>query len=125
MRFERAEDVSLLVKKLVEKLEMSHIVIDQIACVRSIGSTAGAYARIWGLPRIFQMTFEYKPSYVIEVLSEQYDLLLHENKIKTLIHELLHIPKTFSGALLSHKGRMRRINHYSVNRLYKRFQDSF
>lgn len=118
MHFEQAEDIAVLVKKLVEKLEMGHIVIDQVACVRSRGSVARAYARIWGLARIFQMAFGHKPVYVIEVISEHFDKLHQEEKIKTLIHELLHIPKTFSGALLSHKGRHRHINKRSVQKWY-------
>lgn len=122
MHFEQAEDIVSLIKRLVEKLEMDHIVIEQVACVRSRGSVARAYARIWGLARIFQMAFGHKPVYVIEVLSEHFDKLSHEDKIKTLIHELLHIPKTFSGALLSHKGKNRRINHTQVNQLYKQLQ---
>ena len=122
MQFEQADDIVIWVKKLVDKLKMSHIVIGQIACVRSRGSVARAYARIWGLPRIFQLAFGYKAVYVIEAISEHYDKLDREDKIKTLIHEQLHIPKTFSGALLSHKGKNRRINHAQVNQLYKRLQ---
>lgn len=119
MHFEQAEDIVSLIKRLVEKLAMNHIVIEQVACVRSRGSVARAYARIWGLPRVFQMAFGHKPVYVIEVLSEHFDTLSHEDKIKTLIHELLHIPKTFSGALLSHKGRHRHINKRIVQKWYE------
>lgn len=119
MQFERADDVSLLIKDLVHRMEMDHIIIGQIACVRSYGSTARAYARIWGLARIFQISFGYKAVYVIEVLSEHYDRLGEEDKVKTLIHELLHIPKTFSGALLAHRGRSWRIGKRIVDRWYK------
>lgn len=122
MQFERADDVSLLIKDLVRWLEMNHIIIGQIACVRSYGSTARAYARIWGLARVFQISFGYKAVYVIEVLSKHYDGLIDEDKIKTLIHELLHIPKTFSGALLPHRGRSRRIGKRMVDRWYEVFK---
>lgn len=122
MQFERANDVAQLVCDIIHHLKLRHIVIDQVACVRSYGSIARAYARIWGLARIFQIAFGYKSVYVIEVLSEHYDRLHQEDKIKTLIHELLHIPKTFSGALLPHRGRSRRIGKRVVDRWYQVFK---
>lgn len=121
MKLEHADDVLQLVRELIRCLQLRHIVVDRVACMRSFGSKARAYARIWGMARILQVAFAYKPVYVIEVLSEQYDYLSREDKIKTLIHELLHIPKTFSGALLSHKGRNRRIGKRMVNECYARF----
>lgn len=122
MEFERADDVYQIIIKLINNFKFYHIDIRQIFCVRSYGSKARAYARIWGLPRIFQFSCGFKPSYIIEVLSKHYDKLSFEEKTKTLIHELLHIPKTFSGALLSHRGRFRRINKKEVEKLYKKFK---
>src|SRR3989344_601311 len=107
--FEAAEDVQKIVTKLIQKLDFVHMKTEAIHCVRSYGSKARAYARIWGLPRIFQVAAGYKPTYVIEVLSKYYDKLPDEEKTKVLIHELLHIPKNFSGSLLSHHGRGRHI----------------
>lgn len=88
--------------------------------MRSNGSRARAYARIWGLSRIFQITAGYKPTYVIEVLSKHFDQLNEKEKIKVLIHELLHIPKTFSGALKSHRGRYHRIGKREVDELFNK-----
>lgn len=118
MEFEKADDVLQLTRKIIEKLGHKHLIIDQIYCVRSHGSKTRAYARIWGLSRIFQITAGYKPTYVIEVLSKYYDKLSDQEKIKVIIHELMHIPKTFSGALLSHRGRYHRINSKEVEKIY-------
>ena len=48
------------------------------------------------------------PAYVIEVLSERYDRLTQEDKEKTVIHELLHIPKGFKGGFRPHEGYISR-----------------
>lgn len=115
-----ADDVKEMVAHLVPALEFDHIKLPQIFCVRSNGSKTRAYARIWGLARIFQITAGYSPTYVIEVLSQHFDKLPEEEKKKVIIHELLHIPKTFSGALLSHKGRHHSVDHKIVDELYKK-----
>jgi predicted metallopeptidase len=39
----------------------------------------------------------------VEVLAEQYDALPNDEKEKTLIHELLHIPRSFGGGFRHHK----------------------
>lgn len=118
--FEPAPEVKRIVNLLISELEFSYINPANIYCVRSEGSTARAYARIWGLSRIFQETAGYPPTYVIEVLSKHYDRLPPEEQKKVLIHELLHIPKTFSGALKSHRGRHHRVNSREVEKWYKK-----
>jgi len=119
--FDHANDIKEIVVDLVGKLGFDHIKTAQLFCVRSSNSVTRAYARIWGLSRIFQVTAGYSPTYVIEVLSQHFDKLSEEEKKKVLIHELLHIPKTFSGALLSHRGRYHRVDHRTVDELYKKF----
>lgn len=124
MKFEKASDVQKLVKRLIKKLKLSHIKGGQIFCLRSYGSKVRAHARIWGLNRIFQQAAGLKPIYVIEVLSKHFDKLSDREKTKVLIHELLHIPKTFSGALLSHRGRYHRIGRREIEKWFRKLEKS-
>ncbi|MFQ5452437.1 MAG: putative metallopeptidase [Candidatus Paceibacterota bacterium] len=122
LEFKKALDIKRETTLLIKNLKFAHIRPSQIFCVRSHGSRARAYARIWGLSRIFQEAVGYKPTYVIEVISERFDRLSSEQKTKVLIHELMHIPMTFSGALKQHKGRYHRINSREVEKLYKKLE---
>ena len=47
--------------------------------------------------------------------------LSEREKDKILIHELLHIPKTFSGALVPHTCFNKRIDDRRVNKLYNQY----
>lgn len=117
--FEPAPDVEKIIEMLLDKLPLEHIQPDQVRCVRSHGSTARAYARIWGLQRIFQVAFGHKPVYVIEVISKYYDRVDYDKQLKVIIHELLHIPKTFSGALKSHYGPHHEVTDREVEKWFK------
>lgn len=125
MKFDVALDIQEQVYKILNVLEgvyFSHIVADNIICMRSIDSKARAYARIWSLPRIWQAGLGVEPHYIIEVLSQFFDKQGDEDKIRTLIHELLHIPKTFSGALVPHKCFNKKIDKKSVEVIYKEYK---
>jgi predicted metallopeptidase len=122
MRSERAPDVQVMLDDVLDRLELAHVINSRIICMRSFGAKARAYARIWSLPEIWRNALEINPFYVIEVLSENYDPLSEEEKIKVLIHELLHIPKKFSGGLVPHVNRGGRIDHRAVNILYERYK---
>lgn len=98
----KADDITAEITKLINKLELTWLKIDDIYCVRSVNSTARAYARIWGMGRIWQETLNIPASYCIEVISEKYDPLPEHKKVEVLLHELAHIPKNFSGALVPH-----------------------
>ena len=103
-RYERAPDVSELVINIIEKLGFLHIPKSRVYCYRSHGSKAhNVIARIHSLPRIWQQALSEPAYYAVEVLSEQYDPLPLEEKEKTLIHELLHIPNSFGGGFRHHK----------------------
>jgi len=100
-----APDVKVLVDEIMDCLDLFHIVPQFVYCYRSTGSKSEhTIARIHGLGRIWQEALRRPPAYVIEVISERYDRLGETEKERTLIHELLHIPKGFSGGFRPHKG---------------------
>lgn len=121
MEWEQAEDIKKDINHIVYILDMSYIDDSRIFCYRTQGSVSRSYARIWAFPKIFQDALHIKAAYVIEVLSKYFDKLSSDEQKKVLIHELLHIPKNFSGALLPHRTRGRRIS-IEVNRLYKEYK---
>ena len=106
---------------ILETLDLPHINGKSLTCYRTTGSVSRSYARIWSMPKIFQRALAIEPHYVIEVLSQYYDSLDHDEQIKVLIHELLHIPKNFSGALVPHKTKTRSIGHMT-NTLFKEYK---
>src|SRR4051812_37452213 len=110
MDWREATDAKKDLTHVLKNVDLPHINLDRIFCYRTTGSKARAYARTWAFPKIFQSALQVEPAYVIEVLSKHYDKLPDEEKKKVLIHELLHIPKNFSGALLPHKTRSRNLH---------------
>jgi len=123
MEFVQSADIQKKIEKILQKIKMPHIDGKKVICFKSSGSKSRAFARIWSLPTIWQKALKVKPHYCIEVLSEKFNKLRPEEQTKVLIHELLHIPKTFSGALLPHQGRGKvKINRQTVNKLYKQYK---
>lgn len=124
MDFHLASDIQKRIKKILQRVDFPHINEKGIVAFRSFGSKSRAYARIWSLPTIWQKALKVRPHYCIEILSEKFDKLNDAKKTKILIHELLHIPKTFSGAILPHRGRGRvRVDARAVNRVYKEYKN--
>lgn len=122
LEWEEDSDIQFQVNHLIHVLELDHLRADRIFCYRTTGSSARAYARIWSFPKIFQQALYLEPAYVIEVISEKFDRLPEDKKIQVLIHELMHIPKNFSGSLLPHKYGKTTIDK-EVDRLYKSFKE--
>jgi predicted metallopeptidase len=117
LRYTEAPDVKEAIEEIVRHLHFPHIALHSIYCYRSVGSRSKRIiARIHGLRRIWQAALKCPPTYLIEVISERYDKLDEEGRDKTLIHELLHIPKGFSGGFRPHRGY---IDREQVERLYK------
>lgn len=121
MDWNDASDVRKDLQHIIKTLELPHIRMSRIFCYRTEGSKARAYARTWAFPKIFQQALGVEPAYVIEVLSKYYDKLSSDEKKKVLIHELLHIPNNFSGALLPHVTRSRHLGR-SATQLFKEYK---
>lgn len=117
----RADDIKKEILKILEVLNLPHIDSARIFCFRTHGSKSRSYARIWSFPKIFQTALHIKSAYVIEVLAKHFDKLSTDEQKKVLIHELLHIPKNFSGALLPHRGRGRHLGKM-VNKLFEEYK---
>jgi predicted metallopeptidase len=120
-QYEVAPDVQAMLEEIVRSLpdDFPHVDVGRVVCYRSRGSTARIYARIWSLPGIWQAALGVQAHYVIEVV-ERYDRESVEEKEKTLIHELMHIPKTFSGALVPHKCFGKNIDCSSVDVIHRK-----
>ena len=125
MKYAPAPEIKAQISYLVEELKFDHIKIDQIYCIRSFDAQTRAIARIWGMAKLFSEVAGIPPTYIIEVNAKRYDKQSEREKMKTLIHELMHIPKTFSGALLSHKGPHHRINDREVEKILKNRHNGF
>lgn len=124
MEVSQAPDVQELMHHILTRTPLTHVKSGQITCMRSTGATSRAYARIWSFPKIWQKALSHPPHYVIEVLAHHFDKLSADDKIRTLIHELMHIPKNFSGALVPHRGRYHRIDRRTVEKLFQTFKNS-
>ncbi len=121
MRYEPAPDVYERIKFIVDTVGMKHIDVSRIHCIRSFDVNTNAIARIWSLPKVWRDMLGVEPQYIIEVVSKRFDRLPDDEKTKTLIHELLHIPKKFSGGLVSHNCFGKKINNRTVGEIYKKY----
>jgi predicted metallopeptidase len=121
--YEVAPDVQAMLEDIVRLLpdDFAHVDTRRVVCYRSRGSTARIYARIWSLPGIWQAALGVEAHYVIEVV-ERFDREATAEKEKTILHELLHIPKTFSGALVPHNCFGRKINCEAEGRLHAKLE---
>jgi predicted metallopeptidase len=118
IKWVKAPEIKKRIAEIAIKLEMDWIKPSRLFVYRSYNSTARAYARTWGFPKIWQISLKENPAYIIEVLSEQFDKLPINEQDKVLVHELAHIPKNFSGSLLAHvRKRGKRNFHGRVEQL--------
>ena len=122
MKVEKADEVRLLAGKIIDSLNLFYIKKERLFFYRSFSSKTRAVARIWSFPSLWQKALNLPSYYIIEIVSEKFDKLNAEEKTKVIIHELLHIPKTFSGALLPHRTGTFKLSQRTVNKMYQEYK---
>lgn len=108
-------------KDLIKALDLEWVSYGRIFYYRSKNSKARAYARAWGLPKLWQRTLNVEPAYIIEVISEHFDKLSVKDQDKVLLHELTHIPRNFSGALVAHTRHKKGSFHDKLDQLIEQY----
>jgi len=102
MYYEPAPDLKKRLIEIVYLLNMSHIKLDRIECLRSFGSSSKrTIARCHALGKLMQRAMQAKSFYAIEFL-ERFDKMNKIEQDKVIIHELMHVPKTFGGGFRQH-----------------------
>ena len=120
IRYEIADDIQKRFADIVRTLKLAHIDLDKVVCVRSYGSsTKRVIARCHGMSKVLQIAMKIKAFYVLEFLSERFDKLDDKDQEKTIIHELMHIPKNFGGGF-RHHDHVSELNVKSVQELYRK-----
>ena len=102
MKYEYAADLQARMEEIVNLLGMLHIDVNRVKCFRSKGSsTKRTLARCHTIGKLMQKAMGTDAFYTIEFL-ERFERLSKEEQDKVIIHELMHIPKTFGGGFRQH-----------------------
>lgn len=118
MKYEFAPDLQVLAEE-ISLLLFPHIKIERVKCLRSYGSSSKrTLARCHALGKLMQAAMGTLAFYAIEFLAENFDQLDLEEQIKVIIHELMHIPKTFGGGFRHHDY----VCEKNINRFYKEYK---
>jgi predicted metallopeptidase len=102
MKYEYAPDLKVRMDDIVKTLGMNHIDLARIDCLRSYGSsTKRTIARVHTLGKVMQKAMKVDAFYTIEFL-ERFNRMSKDEQDKVIIHELMHVPKTFGGGFRQH-----------------------
>ncbi len=119
IKYQEAEDMRKEAEKIINKLELKHIKLDSVAFLRSHGSSSKrTIARCHALSVPLQLGLGRKAFYTIEVLGERFDKLSEDERIRVIIHELMHIPKAFGGGFIHHD----KVCERNVSQLFQRYK---
>ena len=117
MKYEEAPDLKERMGEMVRVLGMTHIDTSRVECLRSYGSsTKRTLARCHTIGKVMQKAMKTSAFYAIEFL-EKFDRMTREEQDKVIIHELLHIPKSFGGGFRQHDY----VCDTNVDHLHKKF----
>ncbi len=117
MRYEFAPDLQIKAEE-ISKMLFPHILIERIKCFRSYGtSSRGTIARCHALGKLMQKAIGIRAIYSLEFLTERFEKLNEKEQLKVIIHELMHIPKSFGGGFKHHNY----VTEENVNIMYQKF----
>ena len=117
MKYEYAQDLQEIAEE-ISKMLFPHVDVGRIKCFRSRGtSSRGTIARCHTLGKLMQVAVGVRAFYALEFLTERFDKLNKEEQVKVIIHELMHIPKTFGGGFKHHNW----VTEKNVNLTYKTY----
>ena len=114
-----APDIRKTAEKIVRVLKWNHIFLEHVGFLRSFGSASRrTIARCHALGKAMQLAMgRNKSFYLVEVISERFDGLSEKEKERVIIHELMHIPKTFGGGFIHHN----KVHDGSVEEVYNHY----
>ena len=120
IKYCEAEDIKKIAEEVINTMNWNHVILDSIYFLRSVGSSSrGTIARCHALSKPMQIALKRRGFYLIEVIHERFDKLSNEEKTKVIIHELMHIPKTFGGGFIHHN----KVNEKSVELVFRDYQN--
>src|SRR3989344_3279045 len=104
MKYEPDTEWTRRAHEIARTLNYDWVIPERLTVVRSRGSeTRRTIARIHCIGKVMMLGMGHKKSfYVIELISEKFDRQPEREQVETIIHELMHIPRTFGGGFRHH-----------------------
>ena len=119
MKYVYAEEIQKISEE-ISRLLFPHIKLERMKCFRSHGSSSRSIiARCHTIGKLLQRAMDTEAFYALEFISERFDKISEEEKIKTIIHELMHIPQTFGGGFRHHD----HVCDRNVNACYRTYKE--
>ncbi|BCU69344.1 putative metallopeptidase [Stygiolobus caldivivus] len=104
IKYEFANDVKELANRVNQIGELG-LDMTRIQFIRSYNSRSNAIARVIMMPSQWRFILHPQILYVVEVISEKYDILSCEKRVEVIFHELTHIPMGMTGGLRGHNAK--------------------
>ena len=119
MKYEFAPDIQEKAEE-ISRFLFPHVVLERMKCFRSHGSSSrNTVARCHTIGKLLQKAAGIQAFYALEFISKRFDRLSEEERTKVIIHELMHIPKTFGGGFRHHDHVCER----NINMCYRAYKE--